>query len=205
MFSTWGSTQDVGWVRYAFDHFELPYDLIYKERMRKGNLRAAYDVIVIPSQGRGAPRAGVRYRVEGQAAGLQQDAGVSDVWACTANRKTSGRHGARGRGGAGEVRESRRRADHARARPASSRRTSASRRRWRRRAPRPQFYARARWWRWNPAAVASRFSTATDKVVPVRYANGPLLRVPQEPMRSKWVLAQFPGNGETSVLSATNP
>src|SRR5579864_5695393 len=39
VFSTWGSTQDVGWVRYAFDHFELAYDLIYKERIRKGNLR----------------------------------------------------------------------------------------------------------------------------------------------------------------------
>jgi hypothetical protein len=51
MFSTWGSTQDVGWVRYAFDKFEVPYDLIYKERVRQGNLIAAYDVIVIPSQG----------------------------------------------------------------------------------------------------------------------------------------------------------
>jgi len=38
-------------VRYAFDHFEIGYDLIYKERIRKGNLRGAYDVIVIPSQG----------------------------------------------------------------------------------------------------------------------------------------------------------
>ncbi len=52
MFSTWSSTQDVGWVRYSFDRFEIPYDLIYKERVRQGNLRAAYDVIVMPSQGR---------------------------------------------------------------------------------------------------------------------------------------------------------
>jgi len=57
MFSTWNSTQDVGWVRYAFDQFDTPYELIYKERIRKGNLRAAYDVIVIPSQGgRGGSR-----------------------------------------------------------------------------------------------------------------------------------------------------
>src|SRR5215472_10509183 len=35
MFSTWGNTQEVGWVRYAFDHFEINYDLIYKERIRK--------------------------------------------------------------------------------------------------------------------------------------------------------------------------
>ncbi len=57
MFSTWGSTQDVGWVRYAFDKFELNYDLIYKDRIREGNLRSSYDVIVIPSQGgRGGSR-----------------------------------------------------------------------------------------------------------------------------------------------------
>ena len=54
VYSTWGSTQDVGWVRYAFDHFEFAYDLIYKERVRKGGLREAYDAIVIPSQGRTA-------------------------------------------------------------------------------------------------------------------------------------------------------
>jgi len=51
MYSTWGSTQDVGWVRYAFDKFGVPYDLIFKERVRRGNLRADYDVIVMPSQG----------------------------------------------------------------------------------------------------------------------------------------------------------
>jgi len=51
VYSSWGNTQDVGWVRYAFDRFEVPYDLIYKERVRAGSLRSAYDVIVIPSQG----------------------------------------------------------------------------------------------------------------------------------------------------------
>ena len=50
VFSTWGSTQDVGWVRFAFDKFELPYDLIYKDRVREGNLKSVYDVIVIPHQ-----------------------------------------------------------------------------------------------------------------------------------------------------------
>jgi len=50
MYSTWGSTQDVGWVRYAFDKFEVAYDLIYKDRVRQGNLKNAYDVIVVPSQ-----------------------------------------------------------------------------------------------------------------------------------------------------------
>jgi len=51
VYSTWGATQDPGWVRYAFDKFEVPYDLIYKERVKKGNLRSAYDVVLVPSQG----------------------------------------------------------------------------------------------------------------------------------------------------------
>src|SRR3954465_7038657 len=50
VYTTWGSTQDVGWVRFAFDKFEIPYDLIYKDRVREGNLKNAYDVIVIPHQ-----------------------------------------------------------------------------------------------------------------------------------------------------------
>lgn len=54
VYSTWGSTQDPGWVRHAFDRFEIPYDLIYRERVRRGDLRNSYDVILIPSQGSGA-------------------------------------------------------------------------------------------------------------------------------------------------------
>ncbi len=52
MFSTWGSTQEVGWVRHAFDQFQIPYDLIFKDQVKQGNLRGSYDVIVVPSQGR---------------------------------------------------------------------------------------------------------------------------------------------------------
>ena len=52
VYSTWGSTQNVGWVRYAFDQFKTPYDLIFKDEVRKGGLRRRYDVIVVPSQGR---------------------------------------------------------------------------------------------------------------------------------------------------------
>ena len=56
VYSTWGSTQDVGWVRYAFDQFEVPYDLIYKDRVRQGDLKSAYDLIVIPNQAGTAKR-----------------------------------------------------------------------------------------------------------------------------------------------------
>ena len=54
IFSTWGDTQDVGWVRHAFDQFEIPFDLIFKEQVRAGSLRQTYDVILIPNQGRTA-------------------------------------------------------------------------------------------------------------------------------------------------------
>ena len=54
VYSSWGSTQEVGWVRHAFDRFGLAYDLIFKERVRRGNLRADYEVIVIPNQGQGS-------------------------------------------------------------------------------------------------------------------------------------------------------
>ena len=52
-------------MRYAFDKFEINYDLIYKERIRQGNLRAAYDVIVIPSQGgRGGGAKGLIFDID---------------------------------------------------------------------------------------------------------------------------------------------
>ncbi len=50
MYSSWTGTQEIGWVRFTFDKFGVPFDLIYKERVRKGNLRADYDVILMPTQ-----------------------------------------------------------------------------------------------------------------------------------------------------------
>jgi hypothetical protein len=50
IYSSWTGTQEIGWVRYTFDRFGIPFELIYKERVRKGNLRADYDVIVMPTQ-----------------------------------------------------------------------------------------------------------------------------------------------------------
>jgi len=50
MYSSWTGTQEIGWVRFTFDKFGIPYDLIYKERVKKGNLRNDYDVIVMPTQ-----------------------------------------------------------------------------------------------------------------------------------------------------------
>jgi hypothetical protein len=51
MYTTWANTEKVGWVRLAFDRFEIPFDLIHKDHVQSGaNLRAKYDVIVMPHQ-----------------------------------------------------------------------------------------------------------------------------------------------------------
>ena len=51
IYSTWSNTEKVGWVRLAFDRWEIPYDLIHKDHAKEGNLRSKYDVIVMPHQG----------------------------------------------------------------------------------------------------------------------------------------------------------
>jgi hypothetical protein len=198
MYTTWGNTQDVGWVRYAFDHFELAYDLIYKERVRKGSLRDSYDVIVIPNQGRTSK--GLVFDIESKGKPLAYNK--------TPEFPTMGLYGESeditgGMGLEGVVElekfvkaggtlitlgtSSFFPADFGLTRTVEATRTSA------------QFYA--------PGPVVEMeiqqqsnpiFYGYTDKVVPVRYANGPLLRVPAD--SRKWVLAQFPGT-EKSVLS----
>jgi hypothetical protein len=51
MYTTWANTEKVGWVRLAFDRWEIPFDLIHKDHVQSGaNLRSKYDVIVMPHQ-----------------------------------------------------------------------------------------------------------------------------------------------------------
>ena len=50
IYSQWTSTQDLGWYRLAFDRIGIPYDLIYKEQVARGDLRARYDVILMAAQ-----------------------------------------------------------------------------------------------------------------------------------------------------------
>jgi hypothetical protein len=55
VYTTWANTEKVGWVRLAFDRWEVPFDLIHKDHVRPGaNLRSRYDVIVVPHQGQNA-------------------------------------------------------------------------------------------------------------------------------------------------------
>jgi hypothetical protein len=51
MYTTWANTEKVGWVRLAFDRWEIAFDLIHKDHVQSGaNLRSKYDVIVMPHQ-----------------------------------------------------------------------------------------------------------------------------------------------------------
>jgi hypothetical protein len=55
---SWQRTQDEGWVRLALDHFKVPYTYFGDTKLREGNLRARYDVIIFPHVG-GTPQSQV--------------------------------------------------------------------------------------------------------------------------------------------------
>lgn len=198
MFSTWGSTQEVGWVRHAFDHFEIAYDLIYKERVREGNLRARYDVILIPSQSGSGKRLVFDVEPRGQPLAYTKTAefvshgmyGSSDDIA-----------GGMGLEGAAELRKFVEQGGVLITLGAASffppefgitRSLDAGR-------PSAQFYA--------PGPIVETellrpthpiFYGYSGTKIPVRYANGPLLTVPDRDKGQ--ILAQFTG-GEAGVLS----
>src|SRR5262249_22386580 len=50
IYSQWSGTQELRWYRHAFDQFGIPFDLIYKERVAKGDLKKDYDVIIMAAQ-----------------------------------------------------------------------------------------------------------------------------------------------------------
>lgn len=198
MFSTWGNTQEVGWVRHAFDQFEVAYDLIHKERVRAGQLREQYDVILIPNQGRTGK--GLVFDLEPRARPL--------AYTRTERFPTQGAYGSSEEitGGMGlpGVLELERfvreggllitlgQASFFPPEFGLTRRLEASR-------PSPQFYA--------PGPIVEAevlapthpvFYGYREKTLPVRYANGPLLTV-RAPDQGQ-VLMRFPGT-DASVLS----
>jgi hypothetical protein len=202
MFSTWGATQDVGWVRYAFDKFEIDYDLIYKDRVRQGNLRNSYDVIVVPSQGgRGGSRSLI-FDVDpkpGKKFAYKKDPEFPTLGMYGESDDISGGMGLPGVAeldkfvndggtlitlGASSFLP----ADFGITRTVQAARTSAAFY-----APGPVVEAEIT----NPAHPI--FYGYTQHIVPVRWAGGPLLTVPTEERR-RTVLAQFPGQ-DRSVLS----
>lgn len=198
VYTTWGNTQEVGWVRHALDQFEVAYDLIYKERVKEGNLRAAYDVIVIPNQGRSGK--GLVFDLEPRSKPL--------AYTRTEQFKSHGEYGSSeditGGMGLTGVMEFEKFAQaggllvtlgQASFFPAEfglTRRVDASRTSAQFYAPGPIVEAEVL------APTHPIFYGYTQKTLPVRYANGPLLNVPERD-RSQ-VLMQFPGT-DRSVLS----
>ena len=201
LFSTWGSTQDVGWVRYAFDHFEVNYDLIYKERIKKGNLRASYDVILIPSQGGRGGGKQLIFDIEnrGKAFAYTKSSEFPSLGAYGESEDITGGMGLAGVAeldkfvnqggvlitlGASSFLP----AEFGITRTVDAAHTSA------------QFYA--------PGPIVEAeilrpthpifYGYNNQRILPVRWGGGPLLRVPNEERRE--ILMQFPGT-DRSVLS----
>jgi hypothetical protein len=199
IFSTWSGTQDVGWVRYTFDQYKVPYDLIFKERVLKGDLAKDYDVVLIPNQVRNAkamvvdipkgdkPLPYVKsdkfkflgdYGSSEDISGGMGAAGVVELEKFT---ESGGLLVTLGTSSAFPV-------DFGMTPTIDSG------------TPAGKFYA--------PGPIVEAeithpenpiFYGYSEKTVPVRYANGPLLRMPAEMNRTN-VLMRFPG-GEKSVLS----
>ena len=189
----------MGWVRHAFDTFEVPFDLIYKERVRQGGLRSAYDVILIPNQGRGSAKSLV-YDVEskGKPLAYKKSDAFTTLGVYGESDDITGGMGLEGVARAAEIRQRRRRARHPGGIELSAAgvRAGASVNAQR---PTSQFYA--------PGPIVQAeivrpshpiFYGYVDKKIPVRYGNGPLLQVPQTDEGQ--VLMRYPG-GDAGVLS----
>lgn len=55
IYHTWFNTQDEGWSRYTFEQRGIPYTSIDKDDLKAGNLKARFDVILVPrARGTGA-------------------------------------------------------------------------------------------------------------------------------------------------------
>ena len=69
---SWQNTQEEGWVRMGLDMYKIPYTYFGDNEVRKGDLRAKYDVILYPSAG--VQIDGARHAAGRHAAAVPQDA-----------------------------------------------------------------------------------------------------------------------------------
>jgi hypothetical protein len=75
LYKSWTASMDEGWTRYVFDTFNVSYTPLHDAEVRGGNLRAKYDVIVLPSMR-------LREIAEGNAAGrypTEYTGGIGDA------------------------------------------------------------------------------------------------------------------------------
>ena len=199
IFSTWAGTQDVGWVRYTFDQYKVPYDLIFKERLQQGDLHAAYDLILIPNQARNAKalvddipkgKQPLAYTKSAQFKFLGDYGSSADITGGMGQQGVLELHKFVDQGGVMVTlgTSSAFPADYGFLPRIDTSPTTS------------RFYA--------PGPIVEAeilkpndpiFYGYTAKTIPVRYANGPLFRLEPEQDKSD-VLMRFPG-GEKSILS----
>ncbi len=111
---SWQRTQDEGWVRIAFDTFGVPYTYFADQKLKEGNLRAKYDVIVYPHVG-GSPQSHVNgLPMTGAPLPHKKTAGHAESRHAGRERRHPRRHGHRWPRQSREVRAGRRDADHRR-------------------------------------------------------------------------------------------
>jgi hypothetical protein len=199
MFSTWAGTQDVGWVRFTFDQYKVPYELIFKERVLKGDLKADYDVLLVPNQMRNTkalitdiPKGKIPLAyVKSDKFKFLGDYGSSDD--ITGGMGASGVAEMQKFTEAGGVLVTLGTSSFMPADMGITPKIDAS-------TPVGKFYA--------PGPIVDAditqpnnpiFYGYTDTTIPVRYAGGPLLRLDAELTRAN-VLMRFPG-GDAHVLS----
>ncbi len=78
LWDQYGGSMTSGWVRWIFEQFEFPFEVVYPSALDSGNLKAKFDVLVFPS---GAmPRVGL---------GVAAAAGADS--ACSSRGRPSGR------------------------------------------------------------------------------------------------------------------
>lgn len=199
MYSTWGSTQDVGWVRLAFDRFGIPYDLIFKDRVRQGDLGRDYDVIVMPSQGRDGKSFVYGITPQDKPVAYTQTPEFKNLGMYGSSEDITGGMGLEGvlefqkfLAGGGVVmtlgNATTFPTDFGLVRDISGSRTSGNFY-----APRPIVEAEVT----HPEHPL--FYGYTDTKLPIKYTNGPLLQVPEDD-RDQEVLMKFTG-GKDGVLS----
>jgi hypothetical protein len=89
LYHGWGGNMDEGWTRWLLEQFEFPYTSLFDRDVRAGNLRAKFDVILLPD-------ATYEQMLSGMAPGTMPDAytggmtarGVANLYEFTAGGGT---------------------------------------------------------------------------------------------------------------------
>lgn len=50
LYKSYNASMDEGWTRFVFDSFQIPFTSIFDSDVRKGDLNARFDAIILPSQ-----------------------------------------------------------------------------------------------------------------------------------------------------------